>query len=139
MDIKSLHKEGHSIRQIAQLTGYARNTIRRVLRERQPKTFATPVKSSKLDDFKEYVRQRYTSCGLSAVRLLEEIRAQGYHGSVQTLRRYVAHLAAPGKAAAKLTVRYETPPGQQAQADWKYCGRFADGKGTLVRSATHPY
>jgi transposase len=132
MDIKLLHKEGHSIRQIAQLTGYARNTIRRVLRERQPKAFATPIKPSKLDDFKEYVRQRYTSCGLSAVRLLEEIRAQGYHGSVQTLRRYVAQLASPGKAAAKLTVRYETPPGQQAQADWTYCGKFADASGQLI-------
>lgn len=132
MDIKLLHKEGHSIRQIAQLTGYARNTIRRVLRERQPKAFATPEKSSKLDAFKEYVRQRYAACGLSAVRLLEEIRAQGYKGSVQTLRRFVARLAAPTKAAAKLTVRYETPPGQQAQADWTYCGRFADAQGKLI-------
>jgi len=32
MDIKSLHKEGHSIKAIARHTGRSRNTVRRVLR-----------------------------------------------------------------------------------------------------------
>lgn len=130
MDIKLLKKEGHSIRQIARMLGMSRNTVRRALRRGQPPKFATPAKESKLDGFKEYVRQRYESCGgLSAVRLLEEIRAQGYEGSVQTLRRFVTKLAAPRKATAKLTVRYETAPGQQAQCDWSYCGRFSDAAG----------
>ena len=78
------------------------------------------------------MRQRYEACGLSAVRLLEEIRPMGFTGSIDILRRHLATLSAPRKAAAKLTVRYETPPGQQAQADWKYCGRFAEGKGMLI-------
>jgi len=132
MDIKLLHKEGHSIRQIARLTGNSRNTVRRMLRGARPPQFQTPERGSKLDAFKEYVRQRYEACGLSAVRLLEEIRPMGFTGSIDILRRHLAMLSAPRKAAAKLTVRYETPPGQQAQADWKYCGRFADGKGTLI-------
>ena len=34
--------------------------------------------------------------------------------------------------AAKLTVRFETPPGRQAQADWAYCGRFADVDGKPI-------
>jgi len=33
MDIRSLHKEGHSIKAIARMTGRSRNTIRRALRE----------------------------------------------------------------------------------------------------------
>jgi Integrase core domain len=32
----------------------------------------------------------------------------------------------------KLTVRFETPPGKQAQADWGYCGRFPDAAGQMV-------
>ncbi len=36
MDIKDLHRQGHSIRTIAELTGLARNTVRRVLREQAP-------------------------------------------------------------------------------------------------------
>ena len=56
----------------------------------------------------------------------------GFTGSIDILRRYLATLTAPHKAAAKLTVRYETPPGRQAQADWTHCGKFADAGGKLV-------
>ena len=35
-------------------------------------------------------------------------------------------------ALEKLTVRFETPLGQQAQADWAYCGRHPDADGTPV-------
>jgi len=42
-------------------------------------------------------------------------------------------LGAPDNArSANSTVRYETPPGEQAQADWAYCGRFADQLDKLV-------
>jgi transposase len=132
MDIKLLHKEGHSIRQIARLTGNSRNTVRRMLRVQHPPRFKTPERGSKLDAFRDYVCQRYEACGLSAVRLLEEIRPMGFTGSIDILRRYLATLTAPHKAAAKLTVRYETPPGQQAQADWTHCGKFADASGKPV-------
>jgi transposase len=132
MDIKLLHKEGHSIRQIARLTGNSRNTVRRMLRGQQPLRFKTPERGSKLDAFRDYVRQRYEACGLSAVRLLEEIRPMGFTGSIDILRRYLATLTAPYKAAARLTVRYETPPGQQGQADWAYCGKFPDTSGKLI-------
>lgn len=53
-------------------------------------------------------------------------------GSIDILRRYLDTLAAPLKAASKLTVRYETPLGQQAQADWTHCGKFTDASGRLV-------
>ena len=36
-------------------------------------------------------------------------------------------------AAAKLTVRFETPPGEQAQADWAEVGRFTLPNGEPVR------
>jgi len=63
MDIKLLHKEGHSIRQIARLTGNSRNTVRRMLRGQQPPRFKTLERGSKLDAFRDYVRQRYEACG----------------------------------------------------------------------------
>jgi transposase len=85
-----------------------------------------------LDDYREYVRQRYEQFGLSAPRLLEEIRAQGYSGSVYPIRRFIQTLTAPAKAASKATVRFETPPGEQAQADWAYCGRFTNAEGKAV-------
>jgi transposase len=132
MDIKVLYKEGHSIREIARQTGYSRNTVRRVLREAGPKAFQKPERSSCLDGFKPYLKERFESCGLSAVRLLAEIQAMGYAGSISTLRRYLHDLRPAQERQRKLTVRFETPPGKQAQADWGYCGRFEDVQGHMV-------
>lgn len=132
MDIKSLHKEGHSIKAIARQTGRSRNTVRRVLREPGPIGFHQPQRHSRLDAFKAYLRQRWEACGLSAVRLLPEIQAMGYTGSVVTLRRFLHSLKPERERLRKLTVRFETPPGKQAQADWGYCGRFPDPHAHIV-------
>jgi transposase len=70
------------------------------------------------------VKQRYDDHQLSAVRLLEEIRPMGYSGSIVTLRRYLKALKGCLQRQRKVTVRFETPPGKQAQADWGDCGRF---------------
>ena len=132
MDIKALQRQGHSLRAIAELTGRSRNTVRRLLRQAQPQPFATPQRTSKLDPFKSYIEQRYHECNLSCVRLLTEIQAMGYDGSINLLWRYVRTLQPQKHARQRLTVRFETPPGQQAQADWAYCGRLATADGQPV-------
>lgn len=131
MDIRGLHREGHSIRQLAAMTGRSRNTIRKTLREKLPQQIITRKRTSKLEPFKEHLRERAEGCGLSAVRLLEEIRLMGFTGSLRTVRRYVGSLNI-GRSSKRRTVRFETPPGKQAQADWAYCGRFPDANGTMV-------
>lgn len=132
MDIRTLHKEGHSIKEIARQTGHSRNTVRRVLREARPKPFQKPDRTSCLDDFKPYLRERFEKTGLSAVRLLTEIRPMGYTGSISTLRRFLHEFRPEQERIKKLTVRFESPPGKQAQADWGYCGRFPDATGHIV-------
>lgn len=132
MDIGLLHREGHSIKQIARMTGRSRNTIRKIVKQKVLRRTPAARRASKLDDYKDYVKGRFESCGLSAVRLIDEIRAMGYTGSVIVLRRYLRSLHPRRERAAKLTVRYETPPGKQAQADWAYCGRFPDAAGKLI-------
>lgn len=131
MDIRSLHKEGHSIKSIARMTGRSRNTVRRVLREAGPTGFQKPERHSCLDAFKPHLRERYETCGLSAVRLLPEVQAMGYDGTIATVRRYLHSLKPEQERLRKLTVRFETPPGKQAQADWAYCGRFPDPDGHI--------
>ena len=132
MDIGLLHCEGHKIKAIARMTGRSRNTIRKIVRKKLPRQTPAARRASKLDDYMEYVKERHESCALSAVRILEEIRPMGYTGSIIVLRRYLRSLRPRRERAAKLTVRYETPPGKQAQADWAYCGRFADAAGKLI-------
>jgi len=56
----------------------------------------------------------------------------GYAGSISTLRRYLHDLRPEQERERKLTVRFETPAGRQSQADWGYCGRFADAQGRMV-------
>jgi len=126
MDIKDLHKQGHSIRHIARLTGHSRNSVRLALRERTPSPFSQPERVSKLDPFKAYVSSRYIEHRLSAVRFLDEIRPMGYSGSLDTLQRYLRSLRSAQACQEKATVRFETPPGAQAQADWAYCGKVGD-------------
>ncbi len=129
LDIHDLHRQGHSIREIARRTGTARNTVRKVPRGEHELTRKPAERTTKIDPFKDYLAERFNETGLSAVRLLEEIKPLGYGGSIATLRRFLATLKGEGERRAKLTVRFETPPGRQAQADWADCGRHPDEGG----------
>jgi transposase len=133
MDVQQLFNQGHSRRAIARLTGYSRNTVDKLLLQAAPQSFQSPPRASKLDPYKPYLRQRYQECPLSAVRLLEEIRPMGYPGGLCVLRRFLVGLRAQRQAQNKATVRFETPPGQQAQVDWAYGGTFPDASGQPVK------
>jgi len=134
MDIHLLKNSGHSNSEIARLTGHSRNTVAKMLKldASQAYTRSYKTRSSKLDEFKPYLESRFQEFGLSAVRLLDEIRPQGYTGSVDLIRRYLQTLKPLNKAIQKATVRFETPPGEQAQVDWAYCSRFIDPNGETV-------
>jgi transposase len=132
MDVKALQSEGLSIKAIAKQSGLSRNTVRKVLRGEHPLKTRPAPRGSLLDPFKPYVKERFEAYGLSAVRLTAEIVSMGYAGSRQTVRRYLAELRGP-LPVASTTLRYETPPGKQAQADWTECGTFElDGQRVKV-------
>jgi len=133
MDVKQLFNQGHSRRAIARLTGYSRNTVDKLLLQPAPLPFRPPPRASQLDPYKPYLRQRYQEYPLSAVRLLEEIRPMGYPDGLCVLRRFLVGLRAQRQAQNKATVRFETPPGQQAQVDWAYGGTFPDASGQPVK------
>ncbi len=133
MDIHLLFKQLGSIRAVVKQTGYSRNTVRKMLRTTEgPPVFEKPARSSGVDAFKEYLTKRFTEHGLSAERLTEEIRPQGFSGSVYMVRRFLKKLRPLRAAAATATLRFETAPGLQAQCDWAYCGRHADRAGRPV-------
>ena len=131
MDIRNMKQEGHSIREISRRTGRSRNTVRKVLRKKKPELVRRKPKGSILDEFRAYLKSRYLKTGLSAVRLLEEIAAMGYVGSVDTVRRFLRTLDQEEFVSSKATVRFETPPGRQAQADWAEIGHLLDASGIL--------
>lgn len=121
MDIKSLHKQGLSIKAIARRLRISRNTVRHALREGPPH-YERPKKDSKLDPFKDYLTQRLADFPeLCAVTLFEEITAMGYTGGITILK----DLTRPMRIRRREpVVRFETAPGVQAQADWGELGRI---------------
>lgn len=132
MDVQLLFKQLGSIRAVTKQTGYSRNTVRRMLRSDAVPVFDKPARKTGVHDFKDYLAKRFTEHGLSAERLLVEIRAQGFDGSIHMVRRFLKKLRPMRGAASTATLRFETAPGLQAQCDWAYCGRHADRSGQSI-------
>jgi transposase len=122
MDIKELHRQGLSQRQIARQTGHSRNTIARILAQKTPQPFQKPERHSGLDSFKPYLKERWETYRLNGARLHREIQDQGFTGSVDIVQRYLKTLKQEQSTSSRATVRFETQPGQQAQADWAEVG-----------------
>ena len=76
-----------------------------------------PAVSSKLDAFRPVIAARLAEFPkLSATRLFDEIRAAGYAGGYTQVKEYVRRVR-PAPAPDPV-VRFETPPGHQAQVDF---------------------
>ena len=132
MDIQALHEQGISIREIVRRSGRSRKAVRKVLRSGEPPGRVRRRRPSGLSPFEDHIRDRWFEYELSAVRLHEEVAELGYAGSAITVRRFVAELKRSRYGPKGATVRFETPPGRQAQADWAYAGRFLAPDGRLV-------
>ena len=133
MNIRFLQRQGHSVRAIARLTGHSRNTVRKLLRATHTPTAKPRVRPSLLDPYKPYLIERWQAHRLSAVRLHPEIQAKGFTGSLKIVRRFLQTLRAEDQVDPRLTVRFETPPGEQAQCDWAEVGRFPQPDGTSIK------
>jgi transposase len=131
--IKHLHKEGVPKTRIARELGLNRRTVDRAIdgNEKHVNKSESQPRTSILDPYKDYIRQRLDKYDLTATRIQREITEQGYPGSYTILRQYVQQLK---KAKPKPAfVRFETSPGEQAQMDWADFGWLEfDGKRTKL-------
>jgi transposase len=117
--IRALHRQGHSIRQIARGLNLARNTVRQALRSEAPPQYGPrSLRPSVVDPYRGYLKERAPAVGYNAWRLYLELQARGYPGKYEVVKRAVRPLRAAWQQAALATVRFETPPGWQWQADW---------------------
>lgn len=122
MQINFLAEDGVTPTEIARRIGVSRQTVynHRDRAPGEPFPRPRPQRRSKLDAFKGYLRSRLESFDLQATVLLREIRAMGYDGSLTILRDYVRPLKQ--EFVHRVTERFETRPGRQAQIDWGECG-----------------
>ena len=117
MEILDLSRQGMSVSEIARRTGRARPTVRHQLRQGgpRPRKRRNPPPSS-LEPYRSFLLSRLREGVKSGCRLFREVQALGFGGGLRTLQRFLKpYRAALGEVA---TVRFETPPGRQAQADW---------------------
>lgn len=128
MKIKELRDAGLSKSAVASYMALHRNTVAKYWDDGVDEII-TPRhhRSSKVAFFKDYITKRLDKYPLlSAERIFDEIKKQGYCGSARTVRRYVARIR-PAKEARELKP-FETLPGEQAQIDWGHLGtRVLDG------------
>jgi transposase len=130
VEIHVLHKQGKSIREIARLTGCARNSVRKVLRDQAKATYGPrKARASKLEPHYDYLRERVAAAApnrIPAPVLLREIREQGYNGGLSLLKNFLATLRPT--PVSEPVIRFETEPGEQMQVDWVV---FRRGKSPL--------
>jgi transposase len=134
MMILGLHRQGLSVAAIARRTGRDPKTVRKYI-ERGieapvygPRSVGRP---SKLAPFMEFLRERVTAFpDLSAARLTREVRALGYAGAYTAVKRFLAAVR-PENGPKPYEVRFETPPGLQAQVDFaRFVVDFTDDPST---------
>ncbi|WP_456374135.1 IS21 family transposase [Methanocaldococcus sp.] len=120
--IHTLYKQGYSMRAISRMTGIDRRTISKRLKENKYKPREKVLHKSKLDPFKEYIKERIVS-GLPeripSTVIFQEILEMGYEGKIRILQSYMSKLYNNFlEFKEEKLIRFETSPGEQAQVDW---------------------
>ena len=117
--IFDLHRQGLTVSAIARELGLDRKTVRRCIKRGLEAPVYGPRKPRQrlIDPFVLYLRERVTAYpGLTGRRLLRELRERGYAGgytAVTDMLRQIRPAPLP-----RFEVRFETPPGEQAQVDF---------------------
>src|SRR5690349_19358520 len=119
--ILDLYRQGLSLTAIADRAGVDRKTVRKYIeRGLEPPVYQPrPPRPTKVAPFERYLVERVTAYPeLTASRLLREIRDQGYEGGYTRVKDVLREIrpATP----TDYEVRFETPPGRQAQVDFSF-------------------
>jgi transposase len=111
---------GMTVSGIARATGLDRKTVRRCLRQVRWQAYRRPGRrQGLLAPHRGWLLERAAQVGYSARILYQELCAQrGFEGGYGTVRDAVRPLRVEAGAASLTQCRFETAPGEQAQADW---------------------
>jgi transposase len=121
MDVKLMHRQGHSLRHIARVTGLSRVTVRRILSAPTPKAYGPrPRRPHKLDRFVPRLEAALAERPKATASWLHRLlRGEGFGGGYETVKRFVRERRREERARARACVRFETAAGVESQFDWK--------------------
>jgi transposase len=134
MMIFELHRQGLSVTAIARRTGHDPKTVRKYIERGiempayAPRSVGRP---GKLAPFLDFLCGRIMAFpDLTAARLTREIREMGYTGAYTAVKRHLATIR-PENGPKPYELRFETPPGVQAQVDFaRFVVEFTDDPGS---------
>jgi transposase len=133
MMILELHRQGLSPIAIARRLGRDPKTIRKYIeRGVEAPTYGPRIgRPGKLAPYLAFLGERIMAFpDLSAARLTREVRQMGYTGAYTAVKRHLAAIR-PQVVPKPYEIRFETPPGVQAQVDFaRFVVEFADEPGT---------
>lgn len=90
--VRRLHEEGVSIRQIAREMDMSRNTVRKWIRQDEKPNYSREHYPTKIDQYKQQIREWYLESGYIGARIYRELKKQGYDGSINPIYRYLKQL-----------------------------------------------
>jgi len=119
--ILDLYRQGLSVSAIAHMTGLDRKTVRKYVTIGLESPSYTPrqIRPTMVAPFHAYLRERVVAYPeLTGTRLHRELRERGYEGGYTAVKDFLRSIrpnSSPG-----FEVRFETPPGRQAQVDFAH-------------------
>lgn len=111
-------KRGERVKTIARELGIARNTVKRWQRVGGWRARLPVARARQIDPYLPFLQQRGPEVGWNGQVLHRELQGLGFAGPYQQVQRALQPLRADRSWAAVATVRFETPPGHQAQVDF---------------------
>jgi len=126
--------EGRSEREVARLTGLARDTVARAVQSEEPPKYSRVPAGSKLDPFKDWICEQLRSDpSIQSLRLREMARELGYEGGKSIFDDYVREVR-PRFLVRRTFQRTIYRPGELVQCDlWEPRELVPVGHGQLRR------
>lgn len=116
--IVKLHGLGWKIRAISRELGVSRGTVKKYIRSGGVQAYRKPVRASILDGLSGWLKERFFQHDGNADVIRQELSEQGIIVSLRTVERAVKEHRDELHRKKIATVRFETLPGRQMQADF---------------------
>lgn len=134
MMMLDMQRQGLSVSANARQTGVDRKTVRKYIERGMEAPAYGPRKPRQtvIDPFAAYLRDRVAAFpGLTGSRLFRELKDRGYEGGYTAVTNFLCDVR-PAEHAG-FEVRFETPPGEQAQVDFAQFHAVFTDEPTLPR------